>query len=83
MQDLMSSIRDVFRSVFEDETIEVTESTTAADIPGWDSLMHVTLTVNVERAFGVRFTSAEVAQLKNVGELAGLVRQRLTRKKAA
>ena len=58
----------------------VDRATTAADVEGWDSLMHVSLLVSMEKTFGVRFTSSEVASLKNVGELADLIDHRLTRR---
>lgn len=66
-------LAEVFRDVFADETLTVTRETTAADIPEWDSLMHVTLIVNVERAFGLRFKSSEVGGLHNVGDLVDLI----------
>lgn len=73
MSEILQKLNTIFGDVFEDDTLDVNRNTTAADIAGWDSLMHVTLMVNVERAFGVRFRSAEVAALKNVGELEDLV----------
>ena len=77
MVDRMSRLQELFRDVFEDDDIVVTRQTSAKDIEGWDSLMHVTLMVNVEKTFGVKFKSAEVASLKNVGELADLLDARL------
>jgi acyl carrier protein len=73
MDTTLDRINEVFREVFDDEDLEVTWATTARDIEGWDSLMHVTLLVNVEKRFGVRFSSSEVAGLKDVGELADLI----------
>jgi acyl carrier protein len=73
MDTTLDRLNEVFREVFDDEDLEVTWATTARDIEGWDSLMHVTLMVNVEKRFGVRFSSYEVAGLKDVGELADLV----------
>ena len=51
----------------------VDRTTTAEDVPGWDSLMHVTIIVQVERAFKVRFASAEIGSL--LGDLAQLIRR--------
>jgi acyl carrier protein len=73
MSDILDRINEVFQEVFDDDEIRITRDTTAQDVEGWDSLMHVTLLVNIERAFGIRFTSSEVASLKNVGELADLI----------
>jgi acyl carrier protein len=73
MPTTLSRLTDVFRSVFDDDTIELTAATCADDIADWDSLMHVTLMVNVERAFAVKFSSAEIALLTDVGELVELI----------
>jgi acyl carrier protein len=69
----MARLNEVFQQVFDDDELVVDRSTTADDVEGWDSMMHVTLMINVEKAFGVKFTSSEVASLKNVGELADLL----------
>jgi acyl carrier protein len=79
MQDTLTQLTQVFHQVFDDEDIVLTPATTAANVPGWDSVMHITLMMSVERAFGVRFKSGEVAGLKNVGELIALIDR--TRKK--
>ena len=71
--DTLATLNKVFHDVFEDDDIVVTRATSAKDIPAWDSVMHVTLMISIERAFKIRFTSGEVAGLKNVGELADLI----------
>jgi acyl carrier protein len=67
----------VFRDVFEEDDLQIVRATSARDIPAWDSVMHVTLMISIERAFKLRFKSGEVAGLKNVGELADLIDRRL------
>ena len=73
MDPQWEKLQTVFRDVFEDDELEINAETTAADIEGWDSLAHVTLMINVEKRFGVKFRSSEVARLKRVGELMDLV----------
>ena len=76
MTATMDKLNTIFRNVFNDDDLTVDESTTAGDVEGWDSLMHVTLLVNVEKAFGIKFSSAEVAGLKSVGDLFRLIESR-------
>jgi acyl carrier protein len=75
MATTLEELNSVFENVF-DEEIELSRETTAQDVEGWDSLMHVTLLINVEKAFRVKFSSAEVASLKNVGEMVDLIDSR-------
>jgi acyl carrier protein len=63
------ALQQVFRDVFGDDTIVLAETTTARDIPQWDSLGHVNLMFAIEERFGVRFRGNELAELANVGEL--------------
>ncbi len=77
MNDRMAKINDVFQRVFDDDELKIDRSTSAKDVEGWDSLMHVTLLINIEKAFGVKFKSSEVAALKNVGELVDLLDAKL------
>jgi len=73
VSDTLHRLKEVFLDVFDDEEIELSRSTTAADVEDWDSLMHVNLVLATERAFAIRFSSTEVAQLVDVGELIDLV----------
>lgn len=72
-----SKLSRVFREVFDDDDLTLDRSTSAATVDGWDSLRHVVLLLNIEKAFGIKFSSAQVASLKNVGELVDLI-DRLT-----
>ena len=76
MSDTKSRLQEVFRDVFEDDSIVIERTTTADDIEDWDSLRHVGLVVNVEAAFGIKFTSLEVANLANVGEMLDLIEKK-------
>jgi acyl carrier protein len=59
----------LFRDVFGNEGIVLTNETTAADVPEWDSLGHVNLMFSIEERFGVRFRDNQLAEFANVGEL--------------
>jgi acyl carrier protein len=64
---------DVFRDVFDDDTLSINEQTIAADVEGWDSLAHIRLIVSIEKAFSLRFSASEIAALDNVGDMAKLI----------
>ncbi len=56
-----------------DPSFPIDDATTAARVPGWDSLAHVALLAAVEHEFGVRFRTLEVLRVGTVGELQALV----------
>jgi acyl carrier protein len=69
----------IFRETFGDDGLSIGPETTASDIEGWDSLTHIQLLVTLERAFGMRFNTGEVAGLANVGEMVSVICQRTTK----
>ena len=66
-------MNEIFRRVFDDETIELEDDTNADDIEDWDSLEQINLIVAIENEFGMMFDMAEVAELANVGEMVDLI----------
>ena len=76
-EEVFQKLNSVFQDVFDDDTIIVRDETTAADIEDWDSLEHINLMVAVEKAFGMKFSMAEVTGLKNVGEMVDVIMKRL------
>ena len=75
-KEIYERLNSVFREFFDDEEIELDDETTADDIEDWDSLNHITLIDAVESEFGVRFTMGEVSGMKNVGEMAAIIKER-------
>jgi acyl carrier protein len=59
------------------ETLVLTATTTAADVEGWDSLTNVQIIVAIEKRFGIRLRTGEIASIKNVGELVARISSRL------
>ena len=68
-EEIYSKLNAVFQDVFDDESISVNDSTTAADIDGWDSLTHISLLSAAEDEFDIHFDMKLVQGLHNVGEL--------------
>ncbi len=75
-EEILEKLQPVFRDVFDDESITVTAETTAEDIDGWDSLEHINLINAVEQAFGIKFDMGQILTMKNVGEMAEIIRNK-------
>ena len=75
-EEIYERLNEVFRDVFDDDSIEVDDLTTADDIDDWDSLEHITLINAVEREFKMKFRMGEISSMKNVGEMAGIIAER-------
>lgn len=76
-EEVFETLNEVFQDVFDDESIVVTDETTADDIEDWDSLEHINLIAAVELEFGVKFNMGQVVTMKNVGEMADIILSQL------
>ena len=77
VNEIVSRLESVFREVFDDDSIVLTNELSAKDIDEWDSLTHIQLIVATEQEFQVKFMTAEIADLKNVGEFIALIEKKL------
>ena len=78
--DILERLTAIFRDILDDDDIELTPETTAADIKDWDSANHINIVVSVEMRFGIKISNAQVEQLKNVGDFVALIAQKLDSK---
>lgn len=75
--EIFEKLTEIFRDVFDDEDIELTETATSADIEDWDSLTHIMLLSAVEDDFGIKFDMKAVQGLKDVGAMVNLIQEML------
>jgi acyl carrier protein len=84
MDDVRASLQEIFRQVFDDPEVVLTDEMSAGDVDGWDSMSHIDLLIAVERHFGIRFATAEMSRLKdpdqNVGTFLELIHRKLQAK---
>jgi len=78
--EILERLTAIFRDILDDDDIELTPQTTAADIKDWDSANHINIVVSVEMRFGIKISNAQVEQLKNVGDFVALIAQKLDAK---
>jgi acyl carrier protein len=76
--DIYATLTEIFQEVFDDPSIEVKPTTSAADIPAWDSFNNINILLAIEMRLGVKFTTGEIEKMSNAGDL---VRAIATKKK--
>lgn len=52
-----------------DVAARIDESTTAADVSGWTSVAHLSLVLELEKAFGVTFENEEIVSMGSVAAI--------------
>ena len=72
-------LTNLLRDIFKSPNLVLTETTTAADVEGWDSLTHMQVISQVEKTFGIKLKLTEIMRLKNVGDLSRIIDGHLTK----
>ena len=80
MEEIRKQVQEVFREVFEDPDLNLTEQMTAEDIDGWDSLKHIDVIIALEKRLKVKFATAEISRLKEDGSNVGSILELVARK---
>ena len=68
-EEILKQVEEVFRSVLDDETLELTMETMADDVEDWDSLSHIQLVVGLEKHFHIKFNAREIMEWENIGAI--------------
>ena len=72
-EEVYERLNNVFRDVFDDESITLTDETTANDIEDWDSFEHINLVVAVQDEFSFKIPMGKVVSMQNVGEMVDII----------
>ena len=75
--EVITQLNEVFRKIFKNPDLSITDEMTAKDVKGWDSLNHINLIVAIEKSFKIKFKTKEIQGLPNVGNLIDVVHQKL------
>lgn len=78
--EIEKRLTKVFRTVFDNDAIELTPELTADDVDEWDSLSHINLMIAIELEFGFEFEQSEIQNFANVGELIASIAEKTQEK---
>ena len=78
-EQIYTELTGIFHDVFGEESLVLRPDMTAEDVPDWDSHNHISLIVATEQHFRVKFQTAEIESLRNVGELVACIERKLQR----
>lgn len=71
--EIIDKLTNIFRNLFEDDKIQLTERLSAKDVDNWDSLTHMLLISEIESSFSIKFSLKDLNKLENVGNLVELI----------
>jgi len=74
---IFEKVQEIFRDIFDDEDLNISDSTSSNDIEDWDSLNHINIVVAIEKEFKIKFNFNELSSLKDVGAMVDLMIEKI------
>jgi len=71
--EIIGKLTSVFRTVFTNNTLVLTNELSAKDVDGWNSLSHMMLISEIEDVFAIKFKLKDLNKMKNVGDIIEII----------
>jgi acyl carrier protein len=78
--EVLEKLTNIIRDILDDDSIVVTPETTADDVEDWDSANNINIVVSAESRFKIKFKSAEIERLRNLGDFVAVIQRKLSAK---
>lgn len=76
-EEIMAKVEVIFHRVLGNESIVLTDETTAEDIKEWTSLSHAELVIAMEKELNIKFSLREMMSWQNVGEIVNSIEKKI------
>ena len=70
-------IKEIMESVLGVRAEEIQEDSAIGDLPNWDSLNHLKIIAEIEKAFGFQFTPDVLMEIEDFGDLVKTTQERM------
>jgi acyl carrier protein len=81
--EVLTKVQEIFGELFDMHPEVVSLQTKAADVPGWDSVGHLSLCGVLEETFEIRLNTSEFAEMNDVRTIVTVIKskKRVSRQK--
>lgn len=73
--DINRQVKALIADLFRCDPADLTDATGPGDIPGWDSLGHVTLMVEIQKHFGSHVPVEDAIEVESIADLERILRR--------
>ena len=81
--DVLTTVREAFKSAFDVDPQLVSIETSPSDIPGWDSVGHLSLASYLEQAFEISLDVDELMEMESVREIVRIIKTKFSKQVSA
>jgi acyl carrier protein len=80
--DILDGLTQVVADLLDQPDLRLARDTTADEVQGWDSVNHINIVVAAEEKFHVKFRTAELDEIRNVGDFVDLIQKKIAKKQS-
>jgi len=77
---ILAKVQEAFKASFDIDSRLVSLETTASDIPGWDSVGHLSLGAHLEEVFRISLDVDDLMEMENVRAIVRIIDAKLSKK---
>lgn len=77
---ILAKVREAFKVTFDIDPQLVSMETTADDVPGWDSVGHLSLGASLEEVFGISLDVDDLMEMESVRQIVEVITTKLSKK---
>lgn len=71
-------IEEIFRDVMEwEDDVEVTDEMSPENVEDWDSLVSMSMVLNLEKEYGIKFAYDEILAMETIGDIKEVLKEKL------
>jgi acyl carrier protein len=74
--NILHTVQEIMRDLFDDDTLVVNLTTSAEDIEEWDSLSNMNLIVEIEHRYDIQFSVQDLESMQSVGNIIKLIEKK-------
>ena len=75
--EIFDKLKNILFNVFNDESITITEASSSDTIEEWDSLAHVQIVNDIQKAFGIKISAREMMDWDTVGDIIDTISEKI------
>jgi acyl carrier protein len=70
---IFEKVRAIAADILQVKSGALRADSSPETVDSWDSVQHLNLVLALEESFGLQFSPEEMDQMKNIGQIAGIV----------
>lgn len=75
--EIINRLTTIFRKVLSNDVLVLNDEMTANSVDRWDSLTHMILISEIERAFSIKFKLKDLSMMRNVGSMIEIISNKI------